>query len=307
MTTRTVASQCTLCEAHCGIRVKVEGDRVTRVEGDPDDVLSRGYVCPKATALGDLHHDPERLRGPVRREHDGFRSISWGEALDLVGRRLRQIRSAHGRHAIGMYLGNPAAHSPSVLYGGALRAALLTRHFYSASSVDQFPQEFAAWRMFGNNTLMPVADIDRTDRLVVLGANPAVSNGSITTMPNARDRIRDVRRRGGTVVVVDPRRTETARLADEHVAVAPGGDPWLLLGMLHVMFDDGLTPPVHLADRLAGWQEVADLAARVTPERAAPRAGVDAATIVGWHVTTRPRTRPSSTPGSACATTPPGR
>lgn len=279
MPSRTVARQCTLCEAHCGIRVTVEDDRVTRIEGDPDDVLSQGYVCPKATALADLHHDPERLRRPVRRVDGRFEEIGWAEAFELVGRELRRVRADHGRHALGMYLGNPAAHSPSVLYGIALRVATLTRHFYSASSVDQFPQEFTAWRMFGNNTLMPVADIDRTDRLVVLGANPAVSNGSITTMPNARDRIRDVRRRGGSVVVVDPRRTETARLADEHVAVAPGGDPWLLLGMLHVLFADGLERPAHLADHLTGWEEVADLAARVTPEQAAPRAGVDADTI----------------------------
>lgn len=278
VSTRTVARQCTLCEAHCGIRVTVDHDRVTRIEGDPDDVLSHGYICPKATALAALHHDPDRLRRPMRRVGDGFEEIGWDEALALAGERLRAVRRRHGRDAIAMYLGNPAAHSSSVVYGIALRVALLTRKFYSASSIDQFPQEFAAWKMFGSNVLMPIADIDRTDRLLILGANPAVSNGSITTMPDARGRIAAIRRRGGSVVVVDPRRTETARLADEHVAVSPGGDPYLLLGMLHTILADG-TGPASGTVPLTGIEELAELVAPCTPEAMAPRAGVDADTI----------------------------
>jgi len=278
VSTRTVARQCTLCEAHCGIRVTVEHDRVTRIEGDPDDVLSHGYICPKATALAGLHHDPDRLRRPMRRVGDGFEEIGWDEAFALAGKRLRAVRRRHGRDAIAMYLGNPAAHSSSVVYGIALRVALLTRKFYSASSIDQFPQEFAAWKMFGSNVLMPIADIDRTDRLLVLGANPAVSNGSITTMPDARGRIAAIRRRGGTVVVVDPRRTETARLADEHVAVRPGGDPYLLLGMLHTILTEG-TGPAPGTVPLTGVEELAELVAPCTPEAMASRAGVDADTI----------------------------
>ncbi|WP_420751478.1 molybdopterin-dependent oxidoreductase [Rhodococcus sp. O3] len=278
VSTRTVARQCTLCEAHCGIRVTVDHDRVTRIEGDPDDVLSRGYICPKATALAGLHHDPDRLRRPMRRVGDGFEEIGWDEAFALAGKRLRAVRRRHGRDAIAMYLGNPAAHSSSVVYGIALRVALLTRKFYSASSIDQFPQEFAAWKMFGSNVLMPIADIDRTDRLLVLGANPAVSNGSITTMPDARGRIAAIRRRGGTVVVVDPRRTETARLADEHVAVRPGGDPYLLLGMLHTILTEG-TGPAPGTVPLTGVEELAELVAPCTPEAMASRAGVDADTI----------------------------
>ena len=278
MDTRTVARQCTLCEAHCGILVTVEGDRVARIEGNPDDVLSLGYICPKATAMGGLHHDPDRLRTPVRRVGDRFEPIGWDEAFAQIGRRLRSIRREYGASAIGMYLGNPAAHSTSGLYGILLRIALLTRNFYSASSIDQFPQEFAAWQMFGSNVLMPVADIDRTDRLVILGANPAVSNGSVTTMPNARQRIKNVRQRGGKVVVIDPRRTETARLADEHVAVVPGGDVYLLLGMLHVLIEEDLCDAAARA-RCTGWDELRALAAQCDPATAAPRAGVDADTI----------------------------
>ncbi|MBF6097341.1 molybdopterin oxidoreductase family protein [Nocardia cyriacigeorgica] len=279
MSTRTVARQCTLCEAHCGILVTVEDERVTRIEGNREDVLSKGYICPKATAMGGLHHDPDRLRTPVRRIGERFEPIGWDEAFNEIGQRLRAIRSAHGPSAIGMYMGNPAAHSTSVLYGGLLRAALMTRNFFSASSIDQFPQEFTAWRMFGSNALMPVADIDRTDRLVILGANPAVSNGSITTMPGAKQRIRDVRARGGSVVVIDPRRTETARLADEHVAVAPGGDVYLLLGMLHVLVTEELCDQRAVREQCAGWERLRRLVAGTTPESMAPHAGVDAETI----------------------------
>lgn len=279
MSARTIARQCTLCEAHCGILVTVEDDRVTRIEGNPEDVLSKGYICPKATAMGGLHHDPDRLRTPVRRVGSSFEPIGWDEAFREIGRRLREVRRAHGNSAIGMYLGNPAAHSSSVLYALMLRAALLTRNFFSASSIDQFPQEFVAWRMFGSNVLMPVTDIDRTDRLVILGANPAVSNGSITTMPNAKQRIREVRRRGGKVVVIDPRRTETARLADQHVAVCPGGDVYLLLAMLHVLVVEGLCDEQAVRAVSNGWEQLRALVVEAEPERMAPHAGVDAATI----------------------------
>ena len=279
MDTRIVSRQCTLCEAHCGIRVTVADERVVRIEGNPDDVLSQGYICPKATAMGALHHDPDRLRSPMRRVGDRFEPIGWDEAFAEIGQRLRAVRRAHGPSAIAMYLGNPAAHSSSVMYGMLLRTALLTRNFYSASSMDQFPQEFAAWRMFGSNVLLPIADIDRTDRLVILGANPAVSNGSVTTMPNARKRIKNVRERGGTVVVIDPRRTETARLADQHIAVVPGGDAHLLLAVLQVLVQERLCDERAIRAQCSGWDELRELVAQYTPERAAPHAGVDAETI----------------------------
>lgn len=279
MSADTIARQCTLCEAHCGILVTVEDRKVTRIEGNPDDVLSKGYICPKATAMAGLHEDPDRLRTPVRRVGDSFEPIGWDEAFREIGRQLRRVRRVYGRDAIGMYLGNPAAHNSAILYALVLRAALLTRNFYTASSIDQFPQEFVAWRMFGSNYLMPIADIDRTDRLVVLGANPAVSNGSVTTMPGAKNRIREVRRRGGTVVVIDPRRTETARLADEHISVLPGGDPYLLLGMLHVIITEKLYDEAAVHTQCAGIETLRQLIADFTPEKAAPHAGVDADTI----------------------------
>lgn len=274
----TTARQCTLCEAHCGILVTVDAETVTRIEGNPQDVLSHGYICPKATAMGGLHHDPDRLRTPVRRVGDRFEPIGWDEAFAEIGRRLRQVRREHGPHAIGMYMGNPAAHTSAVMHAGLLRAVLATRNFYSASSIDQLPQEYVAWRMFGSSVLMPVADIDRTDRIVIMGANPAVSNGSVTTMPNARQRIKDVGARG-KVVVIDPRRTETARLADEHVAIAPGGDVYLLLAMLNVLVAEDLCDESRIREQCTGWDELRALVAEATPETAAPLAGVDAETI----------------------------
>lgn len=271
-----VQRQCPLCEAHCGIRVSVLGEEVLRIEGDPDDVLSRGYVCPKGTALKALHDDPERLRAPLRRVGDGFEEIGWAEAFDLAGRRLRAVRREHGRDAVGAYFGNPTAHSTAVFAIEGLKKVLRSRNVFSAASIDQFPQYLASELMFGDHTILPITDIDHTDHLLVLGANPAVSNGSITTMPDARRRLKDVVARGGRVVVVDPRRTETARIASEHVAIRPGGDPHLLLAMLHVIFRDGL-------DRVPAWAsglaDVRRVVADRTPERAAVACGVDAPTI----------------------------
>ncbi|WP_460864684.1 molybdopterin-dependent oxidoreductase, partial [Rhodococcus aerolatus] len=276
MTTTVTRRQCPLCEAHCGIRVSVTDGVVGRIDGDPDDVLSRGYLCPKATALGALHHDPERVRTPLRRVGDSFEPMGWDEALALVGERLRALRRAHGRDAVGAYFGNPTAHSSAVIAMEGLKKVLRSRNLFSAASVDQLPQYLAAELLFGDHTVLPVADVDRTQHWLVIGANPAVSNGSLTTMPDARGRLKAVRARGGRVVVVDPRRTETARLADEHVAVVPGGDPYLLLGMLHVVLRDGL-------DAVPAWTTGLDavraLAAEHPPERAAAHCGVDAATI----------------------------
>jgi anaerobic selenocysteine-containing dehydrogenase len=277
--TRTVFCQCTLCEAHCGIAVEVEAERVLRISGDPDDSMSRGYICPKAAALADLHEDPDRLRAPVRRDGDRFVEIGWEEALDLAASGLRSVQEHHGADAVATYLGNPGAHSSAILAATLLRRLLGSRNNYSATSTDQLPQHRVAYEMFGHFALLPVADIDRTQHMLIFGANPAVSNGSIMTAPGVRARIKAIRDRGGRVVVVDPRRTETVRHASEHVQVRPGGDPYLLLGMLHTLFAEDLLGdgahglPIDGADLLRG------LAAGWAPERAAPLAGVAAADI----------------------------
>ena len=275
----TVIGQCTLCEAHCGLHVTVTDGKVSRIAGNPDDVFSKGYICPKATAMGGLHDDPDRLRTPMRRVGDTFEPVSWDEAFTEIGSRLRQIRKQHGSRALGMYLGNPAAHSSGAAYGLLLRAALLTPNFFTASSIDQMPHEYAAWKVFGSNILVPITDIDRTQRLVIIGANPAVSNGSLSIMPGAKRRIKAIRERGGTVVVIDPRRTETARMSDQHVAVRPGGDAYLLLGMLHVLINENLCDSRAVDDIATGWQQLRRLVEHAAPDAVAERAGVTADVI----------------------------
>src|ERR1700712_4791175 len=219
---KVVHRQCTLCEAHCGITVTVEGSEVLRITGDPEHHLSRGYICPKAAALTDLYEDPDRLRAPVRRRPDGsWQQLGWDEALEFAASGLRGVAERHGRHAVANYLGNPGAHTWSVLAFVNLRLALGSRNSYSASSTDQLPQHVVATELYGNPVSIPIPDLDRTQHMLVIGANPAVSNGSVMTAPGVRDRLREIRRRGGRVVVVDPRRTETVKLADEHVQVRP--------------------------------------------------------------------------------------
>jgi anaerobic selenocysteine-containing dehydrogenase len=276
---QTVHRQCTLCEAHCGIDVEVDGDRVLRITGDRDDPISRGYICPKAAALADLYEDPDRLRQPVRRVGSEWVPIGWDEALDLAADGLRRVQREHGADAVATYFGNPSAHTMAALSGLSLRHVLGTRNHYSATSADQLPQHLTSAEMFGNLALFPIPDIDRTDHMIVLGANPSVSNGSLMTAPGARHRLRAITERGGTVVVVDPRRTETAALASEHVAIAPGGDPYLLLGMLHVLFAEGRVSLGALAEHADGLAAVEALAADWPLERAAAIAGVDAETI----------------------------
>jgi anaerobic selenocysteine-containing dehydrogenase len=275
----TIHRTCNLCEAHCGITVEVVGTKVGRIAGDKDDEFSRGYVCPKAPALADLYEDPDRLRHPVRRVGDRWERMTWEEAFDHVAREIRDVQRRHGNDAVGTYLGNPGAHNWSFYAFFALRAVLSSSSHCSASSLDQSPQQVVNGEVLGNAAVSPVPDLDRTDHMLMFGANPAASNGSAMTAPGMRRRLRDVISRGGSVVVVDPRRTETAELASEHVAVRPGGDPFLLLGMLHVLFAEGLTAPGRLASFTDGIDELRAVSSEWPPARAGLRAGVDAKTI----------------------------
>ena len=279
MATTTVHRQCTLCEAHCGIKVEVEGAKVLRITGDPDDALSHGYICPKGAALADIYEDPDRLRRPVKRIGDRFVEIGWDEAIAFAADGLRGIQDRYGRDAVATYLDNPGAHSSGVMGAITIRALLRSANNYSASSADQLPQHLVSHEMFGNLGLLPIPDIDRTDYMLILGANPAVSNGSIMTAPGARHRLRAICDRGGHVVVVDPRRTETVAHASEHVSVRPGGDAFLLLGMLHTIFAEDLVALDRLAQHSEGLADLEALVADWSPDRAAPLAGVDAATI----------------------------
>ncbi|HEX4934040.1 MAG TPA: molybdopterin-dependent oxidoreductase [Gemmatimonadaceae bacterium] len=271
---------CSLCEAMCGIVVEHDGDRVLSIRGDPDDPFSRGHLCPKAVALQDLHHDPDRLRTPVRRDGDRWIPIGWDEAFDLVARQLHAVQRAHGRDAVAVYLGNPTAHSfGAILTAPPFVRALRTRNRYSATSVDQLPHHVAATRMFGHGFLIPIPDLDRTQHLLILGANPAASNGSLMTAGNVKGRLEAIRARGGRIVLVDPRRTETAALADDHHFIRPGTDALLLLALLHVIFNEALSRADSLPSFVTGVDEVRQLAQQFPPERVAAATGLRAATI----------------------------
>jgi anaerobic selenocysteine-containing dehydrogenase len=268
---------CPLCEATCGVAITIEGDRVLSVRGDEADPFSRGYICPKAAALADLHHDPDRLRRPVARDGAGWRELGWDEALDLVAERLRDVQRAHGRDALAVYLGNPNVHNLGLqTVGVATLRTLGTRQLFSATSLDQLPHMLAALNMFGSQLLMPVPDIDRCDLFLCLGANPLASNGSIMTAPNVRDRLKAIQARGGSVIVLDPRRTETAERADRHLFLRPGSDAVLLLAMIHEIFAAGLE---RITRPARGEFELRTAAATWTPERAAAITGVSAADI----------------------------
>lgn len=272
---------CNLCEAMCGLEIRAVDGEVVSIRGDDDDPFSRGHVCPKAVALQDIHTDPDRLRHPVRKTADGgWQRIGWDEAFDLAALGLRRVQEGHGRDAVGIYAGNPSVHNyGTLLYGPPLMRALRTKHRYSATSVDQLPHHFASYFMFGHVLLLPVPDLDRTRFFLCLGGNPAVSNGSLMTAPDVKKRMQAIRQRGGRVVVVDPRRTKTAEMADEHLHVRPGTDAWLLLSMLHVLFAEGLADPGRLAAFTDGVDEIREMAATFPPEETAAVTGVPAAAV----------------------------
>ena len=278
---RTVFHTCSLCEATCGLRFEVEDNQIVSVRPDEDDVFSRGYVCPKGIAIADLHADRDRLRRPVAKNAAGeFEEISWDAALDLVAGRLRDIGERHGRDAVGFYWGNPTGNNHgALLMLSSFTKALGTRNRFSAGSQDANPRVVTSYELYGASASIPIPDIDRTSYFLCLGGNPVVSNGSVMTAPDMRRRLRAVRARGGKVVVVDPRRTETAKEADEHVAIRPGGDAALLLAMVQVLVERGRLDRQFLESATAGWPEIERRVAAYTPARVAAFTGVPADTI----------------------------
>ncbi len=267
---------CPLCEATCGLAITVEDGSVTSVRADRDDPFSQGHICPKAVALKDIHEDPDRIRHPLRRTRAGqWETIGWKTALDETAHRLAAIQDAHGRDAVGVYLGNPAAHNwGTMLYGPPLWRVLRTKNRFSATSVDQLPHHLAAFLMFGHQLMLPIPDIDRTQFLLVLGANPVVSNGSLMTAPGFPRRLKALHQRGGRMVVVDPRRTETAGLADRHHFIRPGTDALFLMALIHTVFSEDLADPGALVGITTPLDDLSRLAADFPPERVAEATGI---------------------------------
>src|SRR5215831_13963767 len=277
----TVAHRiCPFCEACCGLELEVAEGRIAAIRGHDADVHSAGFLCPKAVALRDLHEDPDRLRAPLVKRNGVHVEVSWDEAFAEIERRLVPILAEHGRDAVAMVIGNPSVHKLSVtLYANRLSRALGTRNMYTASTLDQMPKQLAAGLMFGHWLTVAVPDIARTDLLVVIGANPAVSNGSMWTVPDFPGKAKAMQARGGKLVVVDPRRTETAELSDQHLFIRPGGDVFFLLGLVQVLFADRRVRLGRLAAHVDGLAALEAAVADFTPERVAPRCGIDAAAI----------------------------
>ena len=277
----TVHRVCTLCEANCGLSFEVENNRILQVRPDEDDPFSRGFACPKGIAIGKVHDDPDRLRTPVKRNaHGEFEPIGWPEALELAASGLARARAKHGANAVATYWGNPIIHNHgAIMLRSAVMRALGTRNNYGASSQDTSPRFATSYYLYGSSLVTPVTDIDRTEYLLCIGANPVVSNGSAMTAPDVKARMRAIRARGGKIVIVDPRRTESVREADEHVPIRPGTDAGLLLAMAAVLVREGLAPLERIRAVASQWDEVERRLAALDLDACARTSGVPVATI----------------------------
>ena len=274
---------CHLCEAICGLNIEIahESDgqaRIASIKGDPQDPFSRGHICPKAVALQDIQQDPDRLRQPHRRVGDRWEPIGWDQAFALAADKLWDIQQRYGRNAVGVYQGNPSVHNYGLMtHSNYFLGLLKTRNRFSATSVDQLPQHLTSFLMYGHGLLLPIPDIDHTDYMLILGGNPLASNGSIMTVPDVEKRLKALRARGGRLVVVDPRRSETANMADRHLFIRPGGDAALLCGLLNTLFSEDLAKGSHLP--VNGLEQVREAIAPFSAERMSPLCGVAAEQI----------------------------
>ncbi|WP_417564873.1 molybdopterin-dependent oxidoreductase [Marinobacter sp.] len=268
---------CHLCEAMCGVAIEMKDGCIVSIRGDEDDPLSRGHICPKAIALKDLHEDPDRLRKPIRKTATGWQEMDWDEAFDLVADKLHQTRQKHGRNSIGVYLGNPNVHNHGSLVATMpFLRAIGSQNRFSATSNDQLPHMLASLEMFGHQVLFPIPDIDHTDLFICIGANPMASNGSLMTVPDFRGRLKALKQRGGKMIVVDPRRTETGKLADEFHFIRPGSDALLLMAMVHTLFEERLVDPGP-AERLVKDVDLLRLASLAfTPDAVSSHTGIAA-------------------------------
>lgn len=283
-TARTALRICPLCEATCGLTLTIEGtaegERVTGARGDRDDVFSHGFICPKGASFPEADSDPDRLERPLVRKDGVLQEASWGEAFDAVAAGLRPLIEQQGPQAVGVVLGNPNVHTMAgALYPPVLLSSIGTRNIFTASTVDQMPKHVSSGLLFGDALAIPVPDLDHTDHLILLGANPLDSNGSLCTAPDFPGKLKALRARGGTLTVVDPRRTRTAKLADRHLAIRPGTDALLLAAMVQVLFEEKLTALGALEEQVEGVEDVRDAVRHFTPDAVSAACDVPADTI----------------------------
>jgi|TARA_B100000768_G_scaffold182013_1_gene208415 anaerobic selenocysteine-containing dehydrogenase len=267
---------CNLCEAMCGLKITYKEKKVISIVGDKKDPLSKGYICPKSQALKDLYEDSDRLKTPIKRTENGWEKISWTEAFDEVEYQIKKIQEKYGNDAVATYQGNPNVHNlGAMLYGGPFLKSLKTKQKYSATSADQLPHHIASLKMFGHQMLIPIPDIERTDYLLILGANPGASNGSLLTAPGFSKKIKNIQKRGGEVINIDPRYTETSKISSNHFFINPGKDALLLLSLLHVIFEQGIDEKTHLSNHLKGLNEIKEIVKKYPPQKTASIIGID--------------------------------
>ena len=267
---------CNLCEAMCGLEVQHNETEVLSIKGDKKDTFSRGHICPKAVALQDLYHDKDRLKAPIKKTATGWQKISWEAAYDEVAEKLKAIQKKYGKNAVGSYRGNPTVHNIGLMaFGAPFMKSIGSNQKYTATSVDQLPHHFASLMMFGHYLMFPIPDIDRTDFMLIMGGNPAVSNGSIMTAPDFSNRLKAIKKRGGQVVVIDPRFTETSKISNQHFHIKPGTDAFLLLALIHEVFNQNLTTKGHLENHINGWGTIKEIAKQYPPEKITKIIGID--------------------------------
>ena len=279
MSRRWFHRSCPICEATCGLRVEADPEKreVLRIEGNPEDPISRGHICPKAYALKGVFEDPNRLRRPLRRRDSGsWEELGWDDAFDLAAEGLRRVQAEHGDDSLGIYIGNPSGFDVgSMLYNRFVMQSLKSPRMFSAATMDHFPKLFTARILFGKSSILPIPDIDRCDYFLCLGGNPLVSQGSLMSAPGIARRLRALQARGGRFVVVDPRRTESARAADEHLFIKPGSDAYWLFAVAHVLIEEGLVRLGRFESFTDGIEEVGALARDFSPEAVAGVTGID--------------------------------
>ena len=241
---------CNLCDSICGLEIEYEGSQVVSIRGDKQDPFSRGHICPKGLSHKKVYEDPDRLRKPMRRKGEEWVEVSWEEALDEAGSRLATVQKNYGADALAVYYGNPTTHNmDSCLMLLPFLKGFKSKNIYSVNSVDALTRMFVSYLVYGNQAIIPVPDITRTDHLLIIGANPVMSNGSTMTAPDCKKRLLEIKQRNGKIVVIDPRRNETAAIADEHHFIRPGMDALFLFAMLRTIFSEGLAKP----GRAEGW------------------------------------------------------
>ena len=272
---------CNLCEAMCGLEIKHTKTDIISIKGDKKDDLSKGHICPKDVALQDLYHDKDRLKTPIKRTENGWIDISWEDAYAEITENIKSIQNKYGKNAVGSYRGNPTVHNTGLmLFGTPFMQSIGSNQKYTATSVDQLPHHFASLMMFGHYLMFPIPDIDRTDFMLIMGGNPAVSNGSIMTAPDFSNRLKAIKKRGGKVVVIDPRFTETSKIANKHHYIKPGTDAFLLLALIHVIFEKSLATKGHLKNHLNGWNTLKELVKEYPPEKISEIVGIEAEDII---------------------------